>query len=84
MPIEQTGSGATPFQGFRSFEARGDALASLYEAGRLEVRDARRHEPLAAFVVAHGARPVLRLAQSLVDTEASADATIAALEAITT
>ena len=84
MPIEQSGSAAAAFQGFRSFEARGDALESSWEAGRLEVRDARRNEPLAAFAVAPGPRPVLRLAESFADTDASADAAIAALEAITT
>lgn len=84
MPIEQSGSAAAAFQGFRSFEARGDALESSWEAGRLEVRDARRNEPLASFAVAPGPRPVLRLAESFADTDASADAAIAALEAITT
>jgi hypothetical protein len=87
MPIEQTGSetgSAAPFHGFRSFEARGGALESSWQAGRLEVRDARRYEPLAAFAVTHGPRPVLRLAESYVETEACADAAIATLEAITT
>lgn len=74
----------TPFQGFRAFEASGRPLLVAADADRLTVRAQGAVEAEASFVLVPAQTPVLRLANTTLDGKPLTDATLAALEAITT
>ncbi|WP_354678038.1 GNAT family N-acetyltransferase [Cupriavidus plantarum] len=74
----------TPIHGFRAFEASGRPLLVSADGEQLTVRARGAAEAEASFALIRTGTPVLRLASTTLDGDALTNATLAALEAVTT